>query len=97
MAGVVWTEEEASLARELRAQGKHWHIIAQSLPGRSPASVERYVKYAVGHKLDYADRVAIQSGTLLRALAVSITRYANDNAISMPEAMNRLLYAGEAR
>ena len=40
---------------------------------------------------------ALQSGDLLRALAVSVTRYANDNAISMTEAMNRLLYAGEAR
>ena len=97
MAGNHWTEAEANLARELRAQGQHWHVIARSLPGRTPASVERFVKYAHGPVLDYADRVDLQSRALLRALAVSITRYADGNGISMPEAMNRLLYAGEAR
>ena len=99
MSGSPWTKQETILVQELRAKDLTCRIIAESLPGRTEPAVRRYLGYIQTRQpqLEYSEVVALQSGDLLRALAVSFTRFANDNAISMTEAMNRLLYAGEAR
>ena len=88
--GEHWTDDELAEARKLRTEGRTFRDIAKQLPGRTKDSVRHILGYS--YKVDEPAR-----DDLLPALARAMTRFANDNGIDMTEALNRLLYAGEAR
>jgi hypothetical protein len=62
-AGKTWSLDEATLAHELKAQGKSWDDISRALPGRSAHACSEYDRR--NNPLDHKKRWSPEDITLL--------------------------------